>query len=247
VTALAALTERVVLGTLRDRDLLIAVLVPIGLYVAFIVVLRDVIDTGGISYPQYVLPAVVVQTLLFGALTTIDRAARDRRSGFSTRLRTLPISTLAPLLARMLYCLLRGFLALIAAVSVAYIFGFRMIGGFGYAVAFVVVALTLTLALSLGADATGTWAWKNDAASQFLLIPQLLLVVLSTGVAPVDSFPGWVQPVVRYQPISQVTETLRGFAAGQIGVRNLAASAAWCLGLLLVFGAIAMRMQRRTH
>jgi ABC-2 type transport system permease protein len=247
VTALAALTERVVLGTLRDRDLLIAVLVPIGLYVAFIVVLRDVIDTGGISYPQYVLPAVVVQTLLFGALTTIDRAARDRRSGFSTRLRTLPISTLAPLLARMLYCLLRGFLALIAAVSVAYIFGFRMVGGFGYAVAFVVVALTLTLALSLGADATGTWAWKTDAAGQLLLIPQLLLVVLSTGVTPVDSFPGWVQPFVRYQPISQVTETLRGFAAGQIGVSNLAASAAWCLGLLLVFGAIAMRMQRRTH
>ena len=45
------------------------------------------IDTGGMSYPQYVLPAVIVQAMLFGALTTADRAARDQLSGFGVRLR----------------------------------------------------------------------------------------------------------------------------------------------------------------
>jgi ABC-2 type transport system permease protein len=245
MTALAALTERVVLSTLRDRDLLFAVLAPVVAFVGFTVLLQNVIDTGGISYPQYVLPAVVVQAMLFGALTTAERAASERRLGFGVRLRTLPISTVVPLIARMLYCLMRGALALVAAITVAYVFGFRMAGGFLYTVAFVVVALLLTLALSLGADAIGSFGWKLDSASQLLLIPQLLLVLLSTGIAPAAAFPDWLEPFVRQQPVSQVTESLRGFAGGHVVGSNLAASIAWCVGLLVVFGVIALRMQRR--
>lgn len=247
MTALAALTERVVLSTLRDRDLLFAVLAPVVAFVGFTVLLQNVIETGDISYPQYVLPAVVVQAMLFGALTTAERAASERRLGFGVRLRTLPISAVVPLIARMLYCLMRGALALVAAITVAYAFGFRMAGGFLYSVAFVVVALLLTLALSLGADAIGSFGWKLDSASQLLLIPQLLLVLLSTGIAPAAAFPDWLEPFVRQQPVSQVTESLRGFAGGHVVISNLAASIAWCVGLLVVFGVIALRMQRRTR
>jgi ABC-2 type transport system permease protein len=204
-----------------------------------------VINTGGMTYPQYVLPAVVVQAMLLGALTTSEAAAKDQRPGFGVRLRTLPISALVPLSARMMYCLIRGALSVFAAIAIGYPFGFRMEGGLFYAAAFVVVALLLTLALSLGADATGSFGWKLDAASQLLLIPQLLLVLLSTGLAPAEAFPGWLQPFVRYQPVSQVTETLRGFASGHVLGSNLLASLAWCFGLLIVFGFIALRLQRR--
>src|SRR5262249_21050206 len=131
-------------------------------------------------------------------------------------------------------------------------FGFRLAGGFGHAAAVRLLVLPLTMALSLGADATGAGIagagiGRSGASSQLLLVPQLLLVVLSTGMAPADSFPDWLHPFVRYQPVSQVTETLRGFATGHVVVSNLATSLAWCLGLLVVFGAIAVGMQRRTQ
>ncbi len=245
--AVLTLTERVVRSGTRELDLLFAILAPIFTLVGLVIALQHVIDTGGMSYPQYVLPAVVVQAMLFGALTTTDRAASEQVTGFGYRLRTLPIPAMAPLTARMLYCLLRGALALVASLAVAYLFGFRMTGGFGYGVAFVVVALTLTLALSFGADATGCRAKRTEVASQLLLVPQLLLVLLSTGMAPVEAFPGWLHPFVRYQPISQITDTLRGFATGVVDMGNLATSLAWCVGLLVVFGAIAVRMQRRTR
>jgi ABC-2 type transport system permease protein len=247
MTALAALTERVLLNTLRDLDLAFAVLTPVATFVGFTFVLRNVIDTGGMSYPQYLLPAIVIQAMVFGSMTTADRAARDQAQGLGTQLRTLPISAATPLMARMLYCLLRGALALAAAIATAYVFGFRMTGGFVYVAAFVVVTLMLTLALSLGADATGTRFCRMEACSQLLLIPQLLLVLLSTGMAPADSFPAWLQSFVRYQPVSQVAETLRGFASGEVVGSNLAMSLAWCLGLLMVFGVIAVRTQRRTQ
>jgi ABC-2 type transport system permease protein len=75
----------------------------------------------------------------------------------------------------------------------------------------------------------------------------MLLIMLSTGMAPAESFPNWLHSFVRYQPVSQVTQTLQGFAAGHVSVSNLATSLVWCLGMLFVFGAVAVRMQRRTE
>jgi ABC-2 type transport system permease protein len=249
VTAVAALTERMVLGQLRE-DLPFAVVAPVGNFLVFNFALRNVIDTGAMSYPQYLLPVIIVQVTLLGALTTVDRAARDQQSDFGVRLQTLPIPAVVPLAARMVYCLIRGALALAVAVAVGYAFGFRMTGGLGFTVAFVALVLALTVALSLGADAIGARIAggdiaKSGASSQVLLVPQLLLVMLSTGMAPVDAFPGWLHGFVRYQPVSQVTETLRDFTIGQVAPANLVTSAAWCLGMLVVFGAIAVRMQRR--
>lgn len=247
MNALVTLTERVLRSTVRDFDLLIAVLAPVFTFVGFTFVLQDLIDTGAMSYAQYVLPAIVVQSVLFGALTTADRAARDAGSGFGRRLHTLSIPTLVPLLARMLYCMIRSVVVIVAAIAVAYLFGFRLTGGVLYSVAFVVVALVLALALNLGADAIGTHVKRIDASSQLLLIPLLALVLLSTGMAPAEAFPGWVQPFVRAQPVSVVTETLRGFTDGSVMGGNLAATLAWCIGLLLVFGTLATRLQRRTE
>ncbi|SBS75556.1 ABC-2 type transporter [uncultured Mycobacterium sp.] len=251
MSAVAALTERIVRGALRD-DLPFAVVASIGSFIVFNFALRNVIDTGDMSYPQYVLPVIVVQVMLLGALTTTDRAARDEGSDFGVRISTLPMPAFTPLTARMLYCLFRGVVALVAAVAVGYAFGFRIVGGFGYGVASVVLFLVLTLALSLGADAIGLRLaggkiGRTGAASQVLIVPQLLLTMLSTGMAPAESFPDWLHPFVQYQPVSQVTETLRGFATGHVDGTNLATSVAWCIGLLVVFAALAARMQRRTE
>lgn len=243
MTAIAILTGRVLQ---KGRvDLAFAGLVPAASLIGLTFLLRDVIATGDMGYAQYVLPAVVVQAMLFGALTTTDRAAWEKVSGLGARMRTLPISPYAPLIARMNYALVRGVLALAASFLAAYLFGFRLDAGFGYAVAFVAMALVLTLALSLGADATGSKAGRTEVASQLLLVPQLLLVLLSTGIAPLDAFPSWLHPFVQYQPISQITETLRGFTSGHVVMGNLITSLAWCLGLLVVLGIIAIRLQGR--
>jgi ABC-2 type transport system permease protein len=247
MTGIVALTERQVRFSLRNLDLVFAVIAPVLTFVGFTIALRSVIDTGGMSYPQYVLPAVVVQAMLFGALNTTDLAASERASEFGVRLRTFPISVYAPMTARMLYCLLRGSLALVAAFAVAYLFGFRMDGGFFFGAAFVLLCLTLTLALSFGADATGARAKRSDTSSQLLMVPQLLLVLLSTGMAPVESVPSWVQPFVEYQPISQITETLRGFASGEVIRSNLVITLMWCVGMLVGFGYLALKSQKRTQ
>ena len=76
--------------------------------------------------------------------------------------------------------------------------------------------------------------YMRDARGQTLLIPQLLLVMLSTGIAPVQAFPSWLGAFVRHQPVSVIAETLRGLSVGEY--RHLPLSLAWCVGLLVLFG-----------
>lgn len=244
MTAVPALTERVVQVALRDFDLVLGIVAPVLTLLGLNFALANVIDTGDMSYVEYVLPATLIQAMLLGTVTAADRAAWEQSSGFTMRLRTQPISVLAPLAARMTYSLIRGCLALAATIATAYLLGFRMTGGLAYSLAFLLLPLLLTLGLSLGADATGTWAHRVGAG-QLLLFPQLLLVLVSTGLAPAESFPEWVQPFVQNQPVSQITTTLRGLAGGQVAGTDLAITMAWCLGLLAVFGGIAVRLQRR--
>ena len=243
MTALGALTRRSVLGTLRGGDLVFAVGGPIAFFVCFDITLRNVIDTGTMSYAQYILPVIVVQAMIFTAMTTADRAARDNLSGMGIRMRSLPITALAPVTARMLSALVRAGAAMVGAITIGYLFGFRFSGGAPAAAVFVGVALLLSLGLSLGADALGSLAGSAEAAGQTLLIPQLLLVMLSTGIAPAEAFPAWLGPFVRHQPVSVIAGTLRGLAVGEY--HDLALSVAWCVGLLVLFGAVAVRMQRR--
>lgn len=246
MSALAALTERSLVSATRDGGMIFEILSPVAYLAGFTVALQGLIDTGGMSYSRYLVPAVVVQSVIFVALLTADRAARDHLFGLGERLGTLPIAAAAPVSARMAATLIRAALVLSVAMVAGYMFGFRMTGGLGYALAFVLIALLLCLAVSLGADALGSSASSVEGTSQLLVVVQLLLFMLSTGLAPEKNFPDWLRPYVRNQPVSQVAETLRGLATGQVAVDNLAASLAWCLGMVLVFGAITLRMQRRT-
>ena len=139
----------------------------------------------------------------------------------------------------MLSALIRATAALAASIAIGYAFGFRFDGGAaGTCRRSCAIALLLSLALSLGADALGSVAGNAEAAGQTLLIPQLLLVMLSTGIAPAEAFPGLARTVRAHISRSRRSpETLRGLAVGAVRAADLLLSLAWCVGLLVVFGA----------
>ncbi|MDY6998161.1 MAG: ABC transporter permease [Actinomycetota bacterium] len=244
MTALTALTERMVRISLRDFDLALGVFAPAVTLVGVNLALRHVIDTGELSYADYVLPGIIVQAMLLGAVTTADRAAAEQASGFAIRLRIQPMSALTPMTARLIYCLMRGTLALVATIGTALLIGVHLPAQFADVIAFLLIPLVLAVALSLAGDAVGT-AIARLGAGQLLLVPQLILILVSTALAPAESFPEWVQPFVRHQPVSQIVDTLRDLAHDTVGAADLAAAVGWCIGLLLAFGAIATHLQGR--
>jgi hypothetical protein len=84
MTALGTLTERSVLGTVHDGDLVFSVLGPVAFFVRFNITLRKVIDSGGRSLKGLLEPVVGVRLVVErGHFAVSDRAVQvDRFAQF---------------------------------------------------------------------------------------------------------------------------------------------------------------------
>lgn len=74
--------------------------------------------------------------------------------------------------------------------------------------------------------------------------PVLMLFLLSTGFVPVEGFPGWLQPVVRANPLSAAVETLIGLSAGGPILVPALQTAAWIAVLTGLLAPSAVRRYR---
>ncbi len=72
------------------------------------------------------------------------------------------------------------------------------------------------------------------------MLPQLIFGLLSVGVQPVQQFPGWIQPFVRDQPMSQFVYALRALAGdstpatGAVSWSVIGPALAWAVGLIAI-------------
>jgi ABC-2 type transport system permease protein len=70
------------------------------------------------------------------------------------------------------------------------------------------------------------------------------LVFASSGAAPVEAFPSWLQPLIHLQPMSPTIESMRALAEGGPVLWPLMLTFGWVLGFAAVFGPLAVRGYR---
>jgi ABC-2 type transport system permease protein len=63
------------------------------------------------------------------------------------------------------------------------------------------------------------------------------LSFVSSAMVPVDSMPGWLQPVAENQPITTMTNAVRSRALGDPSLAGLGGTTAYCVTLALVWSA----------
>ncbi|MEV0683973.1 ABC transporter permease [Nocardia sp. NPDC050378] len=228
-----ALTGRIVRTMATKGELIVAVLTPLVVTVAFYLPLRYVMKVQGIDYAQYVMPIIVLQTMAMTMMSNAQLAAFEALTGLSTRLQTMPIGSLVPLMSRICAGLVRSLVSLVATVGYGYLIGFRFTGGVVQALAFCGFALAVGVVLTLGADALGSLTKNPEALSQALTLPILIFGMMSTGFVPENSFPTWARGFARNQPISQFAQTLSDMAAGQLSWAGTWVSLVW-LGIAAV-------------
>ncbi|MEV4240102.1 MULTISPECIES: ABC transporter permease [unclassified Nocardia] len=238
-----ALSGRTVRAAVREGDLPFGFIAPMIFFVCFYVPLRKSMEQTGADYAQYLLPVIVLQGMFFTAMSAGDRAARDTFSGMGTRMRSMPVKSWVPLAARMSANLVRALAGLAGALVIGAIFGFRFHSGTA-ALVFIALSLAFAVALVIGADTLGVATGRPEIGASALLAPQLLLIMMSTGLVPAEGFPGWIQPFVRNQPVSQAAAALRDLANGE-STSAVAIAAVWILGLIMAFTAISVLVERR--
>ncbi|MEM8925709.1 MAG: ABC transporter permease [Actinomycetota bacterium] len=223
-----------------------AVVFPLLFFTLFNIIMRRIMTARGFDYAQLLPPTIVVQAMIFGGMSSAYYVADDRLSGFTDRLRSLPVHRAAPILGRAVADAARAVVSLTAVVIAGIIAGFRFDTLPG-AVGFFLLAIGFALALAQAFGLLGQIASSPSAAVSLASVPYLPLLMLSSGFVPVEDFPDWLEWFVRWQPVTAVIDALRALAGnGDVG-ETLPLAVTWVVGLTIVFGALgALAFNRRT-
>jgi ABC-2 type transport system permease protein/oleandomycin transport system permease protein len=214
----------------------------LGLHAAFAGLVEGA--TGG-DYIQYLLPGVIVMSVLFGGGITSVGIAEDLQAGLIDRFRSLPMSRAAVLVGRTIADLLRTIVGLFFAVTVGVALGFRVHGGIANALAATVVVLGFAYAVSWLFACLGMAVGSPQVAQLASFLPSLPLVYLSGAWVPVESMSSVLRAFARNQPINVLVATVRSLADGSAVAGTAWQAAAWTAGLLLVSVPLAIRLYAR--
>ena len=214
----------------------------------------------GISYVNFLMPGIFVQTAIFGSTQTGIGLAEDLNLGIVDRFRSLPMARSAVLTGRTSADLVRNAVVVVLMIAVGYLVGFSFQNGLPSAIAAVLLAIVIGFAFSW-VSATIGLAIKNvesvQAASFTWIFP---LTFLSSALVPIAGMPPWLQVVARNNPVTYWANTVRvltvGYVHGPNGqqlfptggetIANLIfKSTIWLVAIFAVFVPMSVRMYRK--
>jgi ABC transporter DrrB family efflux protein len=232
----------------RNPDLLTAYTVqPIMFTLLFVAVFGGAIATPGYdSYTDFLIPGIVVQQMSFGGFATALGIVDDLQKGLVDRFRSLPMSRLAVLTGRTLSDIAMNALALVVMIVVGYIIGFsfstspfEVIGG-------IALCLLIGYAFSWVFACVGLYASTPEAANAFGFIAIFPLTFASSAFVPPETMPDWLQTFAAdINPFSVMVDAVRSLFVGGPAGNDIWGSVAWSVGLIAVFGTLAVSRYRR--
>ena len=239
------LTGRTLRHVTRSLDTIITTAItPIAIMLLFVYVFGGAIDTGSVSYVNYMLPGILLITIASGISYTAFRLFTDMQGGIFERFQSMPIARSGVLWAHVLTSLVANVISLVVVVGVALLMGFRSGAG---ALAWLAVAgilLLLTLALTWIAVIPGLTAKSVDGAGAFSY-PLVFLPFISSAFVPTATMPGPVRAFADNQPVTSIVNTIRDLFAQQPVGTDIWTALAWCVGILIVAYIFANITYRR--
>ena len=238
------LTWRNLLAYTRVPQLLVfSTIQPIMFVLLFRYVFGGAIPVPGISYVNFLMPGIFVQTVCFGAVSTGVGLAEDLHKGLIERFRSLPMARSAVLAGRTVADLCRNVFVVLLMTVVGVAVGFRTGEGLLSYLAGVLLVLLFSFSLSWGFAVVGINA-RNAETAQAMAFPLLFpLTFASSAFVPVNTMPGWMQAYARNQPVSVVVDAARHLMVGTPG--SVPRALAWSVGLLVVLAPLAVRKYRK--
>jgi ABC transporter DrrB family efflux protein len=256
LTATLQNAKRTVLQFFRTPQLLMLGTVQGALFLfMFRYIFGGAIQPGnGLDYVDFLVPGFLVTGILWLGMPASSGVAEDATTGVHDRLRSLPIPRSSVLFGRSLADTALTLWGMLVSTVLAFIVGFRLHADAAdvvLAVALLVVATYCFTWIFITIGLVSSSAQAANGMATLLVIP---VAFISAAYVPAASLPGWLQPVANNQPFTVLSNALRSLTLGgtdAVGLGHsttywVALSLAWCVGIAVLFGALAMsRFARR--
>jgi ABC-2 type transport system permease protein len=240
-----ALARRSIVGTLRQPQ----VWMPGLLFPMFIAAVNTSTmgrSTGIPGFPQvdslldFLLPASITQSVLFGGLTAGSDTALDIQTGFFDRLLASPVSRTSILVGRLAGAAVTGAGQAVIFMVVYGLFGVRLAGGLAAGV--LLIAYAMVLALVIGGFAAMLALRTGSAEAVQNVFPLTFIgLFISSAFFPTELMTGVYRSVATRNPVTWMVDGMRHQVVVGLDWSEAATSlgVAGGLAVLSVYGANA--------
>ncbi len=218
---------------------------PVMFMLLFRYVFGGAINTGPVSYVNFLVAGILVQSVAFGSLTTSLSVATDLQRGIIERFKSLPTVSWGVLMGHVTADLVRNILQSTIMVGVGLLVGFRPTASPLEWLMIIGLVLLFTFAMSWIAAILGLLAKTVEAVQWmgfFIVFP---FTFASAAFAPTASMAKYLRIFAENQPVTHVIEAVRSLMIGTpLGSHGWLA-VVWCVGITAVAIPVASVLFRR--
>ena len=197
------------------------------------------------DYLQFLLPGVLVQSVLFVSVYSGVALNTDKTKGVVDRFRSLPIWRPAPLVGAVIGDSIRYVVASVIVVALGFIMGFDAEGGAAGVLAAIAIVVLFSFGLSWVFTTIGLLMRAPSAVMNTGFMALFPLVFLSNIFVAPETLPGWLETFVDINPISHLTTSARGLMAGDAEADSILVSLLSAGVLTAVFAPLTVRLYRK--
>jgi ABC-2 type transport system permease protein len=258
------ITRRNLITYIRKPDLLVfSTIQPIMFVLLFVFVFGGFFELAfpaNVSYVDFLMPGIFIQTGIFAATQTGVGLADDLQKGLIDRFKSLPMARSAVLAGRTAADTVSVGFQTILMLIVAFLVGYRLHeGGLEALLAFALI-VTVGYVFTWVSAFAGLALKTIEAVQAALFTIVFPFVFVSSAFVPIASFDPWLQVIARNNPVTIWVDTVRVLTMGELITESnyplfqdipplgslLWTSTIWIVGLLAFFWFLGVRFYRRT-
>jgi len=207
----AIVAKRNLIKIKRVPDLLVfSTMSPIMFILLFAYVFGSAIKPpGGVSYREFLIPGIFVQTVIFGSTITGAGMADDIQKGIIDRFRSLPMSRGAVLIGRTTSDLLNNVLVIVIMSATGLLVGWRIrtdalsaLGGF-------LILLLFAYAVSWLMALVGLMVPSPEVVNNASFMIIFPFTFIANTFVPVQGFNSVLKAIANWNPVSSAAQSAR--------------------------------------
>ncbi len=205
---------------------------------------------GPIPYKEFLLPGIMVQTMVFSSAVVAMGLTNDLQKGIVDRLKSLPISRSSVLVGRSISSLIHSSIGIAVMGVTGLLIGWRIRDGFVDGILAFVLLLLFGFAMIWLGIWVGSLMRTVEAVQGFMFTVMFPLTFVANTFAPTQDMPSWLRFVAEWNPVSGLTQACRELWGNAPAAPSDAAwplqnavlvSVLWPVVLTAIFAPLALR------
>lgn len=168
----------------------------------------------GVTYLNFLMAGIIVQTVAFGSTTTAISVSNDLQKGIIDRFRSLPMSNLAVLNGHVISDLFRNAISTVVMLVAGLVIGFRSSASIVDWLFIAGLLMLFTLAFSWLSVIMGVLAKSVEAVQWLTFVFVFPLTFASSAFVPTEGMNRFLRAFAENQPVTQIIEAVRALILG---------------------------------